>query len=209
MALQILYFVPGNLQAPRASFDAIVGRLLVSPVLQVLVFGNAKEEVRLCTQAALTLDPERPRPPLPRPCCCLSGGRGRRVPVLRQTRRWVDDVTRWRFRQIIPCHFSAPVKAGPREFRRVPPVPPLPRVCRERARAPGPRRLAAACALPAAGRPSTLPTVLLRRPARRGAARSRRRQAARHPGKGCSAGCWAAGLTRRHLRHSPPGTCAP
>lgn len=29
----------------------------------------------------------------------------------------MDDVTRWNFRQIIPCHFAAPVKAGPREFR--------------------------------------------------------------------------------------------
>ena len=46
MALQILYFIPGNLQAPAASFEAIVGRLLVSPVLQVLVFGNARQEVR-------------------------------------------------------------------------------------------------------------------------------------------------------------------
>lgn len=47
MALQILYFIPGNLQAPAASFEAVVGRLLVSPVLQVLVFGNARQEVRL------------------------------------------------------------------------------------------------------------------------------------------------------------------
>ncbi|KAK9846457.1 hypothetical protein WJX81_004293 [Elliptochloris bilobata] len=78
MALQILYFIPGNLQAPAASFDAIVGRLLVSPVLQVLVFGNARQE----------------------------------------TRRWVDDIVRsWDFRRIIPCHFAAPVRAGPREFR--------------------------------------------------------------------------------------------
>jgi len=139
---------------------------------------------------ALTLEPERPRPPPPRPCCCLSGvNEDRCVPWLRQTQRWVDDVARWRFRQIIPCHFSAPVKAGPREFRRVPPVPPLPRACRECARAVDPRHLVSTCALLAAGRPSTLPTVLLRRPARRGAARSRRRQAARHPGKGCSAGC--------------------
>lgn len=46
MALQILYFIPGNLQEPAASFGAIVGRLLVSPVLQVLVFGNSQQEVR-------------------------------------------------------------------------------------------------------------------------------------------------------------------
>jgi len=57
MALQILYFVPGNLQAPRASFDAVVGRLLVSPVLQVLVFGNSREEVRRRGSACRRPDP--------------------------------------------------------------------------------------------------------------------------------------------------------
>lgn len=46
----------------------------------------------------------------------LSGGS-----CARQTRRWVDDITSsWNFRQIIPCHFAAPVKAGPREFRWYP-----------------------------------------------------------------------------------------
>ena len=30
----------------------------------------------------------------------------------------MDDIARsWRFRQIIPCHFDAPVAAGPAEFR--------------------------------------------------------------------------------------------
>jgi hypothetical protein len=34
-------------------------------------------------------------------------------------RSWVDDITSsWNFRQIIPCHFSAPIKAGPAEFKR-------------------------------------------------------------------------------------------
>lgn len=32
---------------------------------------------------------------------------------------WVDDITSsWDFRQVIPCHFAAPVKAGPQEFKR-------------------------------------------------------------------------------------------
>lgn len=32
---------------------------------------------------------------------------------------WVDSIcTDWSFRQIIPCHFEAPLKAGPAEFRR-------------------------------------------------------------------------------------------
>lgn len=34
-------------------------------------------------------------------------------------REWVDDIcSSWDFRQIIPCHFSAPIRAGPAEFRR-------------------------------------------------------------------------------------------
>jgi hypothetical protein len=38
---------------------------------------------------------------------------------LQQVRAWVDDVcSSWSFRQIIPCHFAAPVKAGPAEFKR-------------------------------------------------------------------------------------------
>jgi Domain of unknown function (DUF4336) len=31
---------------------------------------------------------------------------------------WVDDIARsWRFRQIIPCHFDAPIAAGPADLR--------------------------------------------------------------------------------------------
>lgn len=44
MALQILYFVPFNLLQPAASFAAVSGKLLVSPVLKKLVFLNARDE---------------------------------------------------------------------------------------------------------------------------------------------------------------------
>ncbi|GFH33703.1 uncharacterized protein HaLaN_33111, partial [Haematococcus lacustris] len=39
--------------------------------------------------------------------------------VLPYVRAWVDDiVSSWNFRQIIPCHFAAPVKADPLDFKR-------------------------------------------------------------------------------------------
>ncbi|EDX84068.1 hypothetical protein S7335_1765 [Synechococcus sp. PCC 7335] len=31
---------------------------------------------------------------------------------------WADRIAQWNFEQVIPCHFSAPVEAGPNEFRR-------------------------------------------------------------------------------------------
>ncbi|KAL0019064.1 hypothetical protein WJX79_006492 [Trebouxia sp. C0005] len=40
MALQILYFVPGNLLNPESSFQALSERLVVSPVLQTLVYSK-------------------------------------------------------------------------------------------------------------------------------------------------------------------------
>ena len=40
MALQILYFVPGNLLNPDVSFQALKERLVVSPVLQTLVYSK-------------------------------------------------------------------------------------------------------------------------------------------------------------------------
>ena len=47
MALQILYFVPGDLLQPAPSFAAVSRKLLVSPVLRKLVFGNSPDEVPL------------------------------------------------------------------------------------------------------------------------------------------------------------------
>ncbi|CAM9153472.1 unnamed protein product, partial [Phaeothamnion confervicola] len=40
--------------------------------------------------------------------------------VLPTVRTFVDDVTSgdWQFKQVIPAHFAAPVRAGPKEFRR-------------------------------------------------------------------------------------------
>lgn len=46
MALQILYFVPGNLLDPEASFQALSKKLLVSPVLQTLVYSKNPEGSR-------------------------------------------------------------------------------------------------------------------------------------------------------------------
>ena len=79
MALQILFFVPGDLGRPERSFDALAGKMIVSPVLRKLVFGNAKSE-------ALA---------------------------------WVDEICRdWpKFSRILPCHFEAPIRAGPRDLR--------------------------------------------------------------------------------------------
>ena len=79
MALQILFFVPGDLGRPERSFDALAGKMIVSPVLRKLVFGNARRE-------ALA---------------------------------WVDEIcSDWpKFNKILPCHFEAPIRAGPRELR--------------------------------------------------------------------------------------------
>ncbi len=35
-----------------------------------------------------------------------------------QVLAWADKISQWDFNQVIPCHFSAPVKATPTEFRR-------------------------------------------------------------------------------------------
>eukprot|EP00897_Mesotaenium_endlicherianum_P004057 jgi/Mesen1/367/ME000001S02674 len=78
MVLQVLFFGPGDLLTPQASFSRVANRLLVSPVVRTLVFDK--------------------------------------IPL--QVREWVDSITaEWKFRQIIPCHYSAPIKAGPKEFR--------------------------------------------------------------------------------------------
>jgi hypothetical protein len=41
MALQVLFFVPADLVRPEAAFRRYSGKLIVSPVLRKLVFGNA------------------------------------------------------------------------------------------------------------------------------------------------------------------------
>lgn len=39
--------------------------------------------------------------------------------VSAQVTTWVDEiVAEWDFQQIIPCHFDAPIKAGPAQFQR-------------------------------------------------------------------------------------------
>lgn len=34
-----------------------------------------------------------------------------------QVRQWVERVASWQFERIVPCHFSAPITAGPAEFQ--------------------------------------------------------------------------------------------
>ena len=46
MALQILFFVPGDLGRPDGSFSGIADRMIVSPVLRKLVYGNAAAATR-------------------------------------------------------------------------------------------------------------------------------------------------------------------
>ena len=58
------------------SFDAIAGKVFVSPVVRTFIY-------------------ERTLP---------------------ETRAWVDDVARWKFKSIIPAHLDAPIRAGPREW---------------------------------------------------------------------------------------------
>lgn len=79
MALQILYFVPGNLLDPEASFQAISQKLLVSPVLQTLVYTKN-----------------------------VAGSQD-----------WIERMTSWSFKRVIPAHFAAPVAAGPKDLRSV------------------------------------------------------------------------------------------
>lgn len=35
-----------------------------------------------------------------------------------QTLSWADRVARWEFERIVPCHFDAPIQAGPTQFRQ-------------------------------------------------------------------------------------------
>ena len=77
MALQILYFVPGNLLDPEASFQALQRKLLVSPVLQTLVYSKNPEG----------------------------------------SQDWIERITSWKFKRVIPAHFAAPVAAGPKDLR--------------------------------------------------------------------------------------------
>ena len=35
-----------------------------------------------------------------------------------ETKAWVDEVCKWRFRRIVPCHLANDVKAGPDQFRK-------------------------------------------------------------------------------------------
>ena len=116
MALQICYFVPGNLLNPTQSFDQC------EPMLLSVLPAQMPPCFRL---------PEAGQ----RACCCLPSHTyvpavARKLvvsPVLQTLvysknspggRDWVTRiVSDWKFKRIIPAHFGAPVKAGPQEFR--------------------------------------------------------------------------------------------
>ena len=36
----------------------------------------------------------------------------------RQVLDWADEVAKWHFVRIIPCHFDAPIEVGPHQFRQ-------------------------------------------------------------------------------------------
>ena len=51
MVLQILFFVPATLLDPTDTFGALVGRLVVSPVVKELVFSNVPSAARAWVDA--------------------------------------------------------------------------------------------------------------------------------------------------------------
>lgn len=79
MALLVLFFRPADLADPTPTFRAVANKLIVSPVVQKLVFSNGMEA----------------------------------------TKRWLDGIcASWDFVRIIPCHYAAPIKAGPEDLKR-------------------------------------------------------------------------------------------
>jgi hypothetical protein len=52
-----------------------------------------------------------------------------------ETLEWVESICKWNFKQIIPAHLDAPIRAGPKQFKEAfnflsdPAKNPLPQVC--------------------------------------------------------------------------------
>eukprot|EP00747_Dinoflagellata_sp_TGD_P192837 gnl/TRDRNA2_/TRDRNA2_58236_c0_seq1.p1 gnl/TRDRNA2_/TRDRNA2_58236_c0~~gnl/TRDRNA2_/TRDRNA2_58236_c0_seq1.p1 ORF type:complete len:553 (-),score=81.07 gnl/TRDRNA2_/TRDRNA2_58236_c0_seq1:60-1718(-) len=89
MALLVAFFIPARQRLVKGgkaewqegymdSFEMISGRLLVSPILQKLVFEKASPIVG----------------------------------------KWVEDLAKWPFTQVVPAHYAAPVKATPEDLRQ-------------------------------------------------------------------------------------------
>jgi hypothetical protein len=79
----------------------------VEPVLSdpgFLVWDDSWEESFATVEGLLLV------PPIVRTLCFSKGPRAAQA--------WVDTVARWPFRKIIPAHFSAPIAAGPGDFRK-------------------------------------------------------------------------------------------
>ena len=71
MALQILYFVPGNLIQPDRSFKAIAQQLIVSPVVRTLVVNNAQAGGRGSCMSCMAAIPTLPGQRLAAPSAAL------------------------------------------------------------------------------------------------------------------------------------------
>lgn len=100
--------------------------------LEVIPWGTALRAARQAPdrsrQAYFGLFPFRWRSDWQRSFAALcGGGRPFVAPILQtlilnrapqQVIAWADRVQQWQFESIIPCHFEAPIKANPRQFRQ-------------------------------------------------------------------------------------------
>lgn len=101
-------------------------RLDVSSLRQA--FEDAKKVRNASTTAYFGLFPFNWRPDWQSSFAALRNNQPLRVaPILQllilnrapqETRNWVDKISRWHFKQIIPCHFDAPIQAESEQFRQ-------------------------------------------------------------------------------------------
>ena len=101
-ALQALYFGPSNLLDPDESWARITNRMIVAPVVSTLVYENVPVEVRLFFYFRM----------------------GNYYDIVFCLFTGAKKVGRWNFKRVVPCHFDAPIKAGPRGVERRVRVPP-------------------------------------------------------------------------------------
>ena len=111
---------------------ALFGLFFRPSALDVLTLGktleNAGKAIDRSKQAYFGLLPWRWRSDWKASFDALRGGGRLLVAPILQTlildrqpevvQAWVEQVARWRFQQIIPCHFAAPLKANPQQLRQ-------------------------------------------------------------------------------------------
>ncbi|RVW30429.1 hypothetical protein CK203_088833 [Vitis vinifera] len=103
MVLQILFLGPSNLLEPNASFAQMSQKLIVSPIVKTLVFSKVPEKCALSWYRGVLPITEHKRE--------------RRFPVMSHGQGLDDGITQdWRFKRIIPAHFSAPINASRSDF---------------------------------------------------------------------------------------------